>query len=187
MLAGVSIAGACALLAIVVFGPDEWGAPGTASYRTYELVNRAMGLALTATTLAPVALRLAQGTVPPGGTTRVGLWLATLGSVGLALGSFAEFWVLSDSPYQGAGSLGRLAAWMVFLLSGTLLLAGSMVTGIGLLRRREMPPWAGWAVVLAGPLGIVATLTGASLFICLPLITLAMGAAALVGQRHDRV
>jgi hypothetical protein len=130
---------------------------------------------------APVALRLAHGSQAPGRIARVGLWLATIGAVGMTVGSIAEFWVFSDAPYEGAGSAGRNIAFFGFLVSGLLLLVGSVVDGLGLLRTRVMPLRTGWAVLLAGPVGMAATFTGASLFISAPLIALAMGAGPLGG------
>ena len=64
-------------------------------------------------------------------------------------------------------------------MSGLILLVGSVVTGMGLIRDRVMPRWVGWAVLLAGPVGIVAAIAGTSLLISAPLIALAMGAGAL--------
>ena len=184
VVVGLALVGMVGSVGVLLIGfglAVDWGPPGSASYRTYELVNRLLGVVLAATACSPVALRFALGAKPPGRTVRIGLWLASIGLVGMVLGSVAEFWLFSASPYQGAGSEGRTIAWIGFLLSGLLLIIGSMVAGIGILRGRVVPRWIGPVVLLAAPVGIAATYVGAPLFVAVPLISLAMGISGIVG------
>jgi hypothetical protein len=184
----IALLGAIALLGVAFLVPDDWGPPGTESYRAYELVNRIMGIALAACALAPVSVRLAHRPVVVGGAARVGLWLVAIGMIGMAMGSAAEFWIFSGSPYQGAGSEGRNIAFVGgFMVGSLLVLLGSPVAGVGLIRDGVMPRWIGLTVLLATPAGIVAAVVSGQLLLWVPLSALALGVGALVTARGDRV
>jgi hypothetical protein len=141
-LAGIA-GGVYWLLLIGVFSP-EWGPPGSARYLDYEAFNRAWPPALLLMLAGWVGFQRRFG------LSRTGLWLNVLGYALMVAGNVAEFWIFSDDPY-GAGFNGRNAAWTMFLLGWLLHLIGALVWGIAALRRRALPAWAGWLLILLLP------------------------------------
>ena len=184
LLASTGIVGALALMAIDVGGVVAWGLPGSPEYERYALINRLTGVALALAVAAPVSLWRALAGVDAAHDVRRALAVVAVAMCGMVVGSVAEFWVFNDQPYQGAGSEWRSLGWITFLLSALTLAVTSVVTGLMLLRRALVPRWAGLAVAAAAPVGIAATALGAPLFIAVPLIALALSAAAVSTGRR---
>ena len=187
LLAASGIIGAVAMVAIGLGGAVDWGPPGSLEYETYALINRLTGVALALAVAAPLSLWRALIGMDEARGIRRALVVLTVALCGMVIGSVAEFWIFNEQPYQGAGSEGRNLAWLTYMFSALALAFGSVVTGLMLLRRALVPGWAGLAVLTAAPVGIAATTLGASLFIAVPLVTLALSTATLsLGRRPSR-
>jgi hypothetical protein len=175
------------MLAIDIGGTVDWGLPGSLEYETYALINRLTGVALALAVVAPLSLRRALIGMDEARGVRRALVVLAVALCGMVVGSVAEFWVFNEQPYQGAGSEGRNLAWLTFMLSALALAFGSVVTGLMLLLRALVPRWAGLAVAAAAPVGIAATTLGASLFIAVPLVALALSTATVsLGRRPSK-
>ena len=183
-LATIGVVGVVATFAIAFGGVVDWGLPGTSEYATYALINRLTGVALALVVAAPLSLWRALAGRDKAGGVRRSLVVVAVALVVMVVGSVAEFWVFNDQPYQGAGSEGRNVAWMTFLLSGLAVVAGSVATGILLMRGAFVPLWAGAAVASAAPLGIAAATRGASASIVVPLVGLTLCVTTLALARR---
>lgn len=187
VLAMIGLVGVVAAFAIAVGGRVDRGPPGSPEYATYALINRLTGVALALVVAAPLSLwRALAGRGGTGGVRR-SLVILVVALVGMVVGSIAEFWVFNDQPYQGAGSAGRNIAWMTFLFSGLTLAAGSVITGILLMRGALVPRWTGVAVAAAAPIGITAATRGFSASIVVPLVGLTLCLATLALARRRPV
>lgn len=143
------LAGITAVPLLIAFCQTGWGAPGTAVYERYELLNRLM---------AGVLLLMAAGWV---GVCRLllgyGRWAALLALIGvltMAAGTAAEFWLYSDLPY-GADNL-RQTAFSIVGAGGWLLDIGAMVVGTAVWRSGLWPRWCAIILLLALPMDIIA-------------------------------
>lgn len=148
-LAFVALLGATASLVLALVGTQvDWGEPGTSQYATYELLNRALGLPMALMIGAPVALLLlddVRGSTL-GRIAAIGL-LIGLGS--MLVGVVVEFWLFSDAPYSGPGSLGRrLSFFAGFGLGGVLALLSMALIGFWGLRQRGLAPWSAVPLIL---------------------------------------
>ena len=160
LLGLLSLAGGLAAIPLMIaFALTGWGAPGTAAYRTYELLNRLMAIALLLMAggwlglvlrLATIDRRSGQALKSPGGYGRWGAWLALLGAVGMVLGNAAEFWLFSNLSYDCCNV--RHTAWGTFLLGLLVTAIGATVSGAALLRTQDGPRWSGVILALALPL-----------------------------------
>lgn len=187
VLATIGVVGVLAAVAIAVGGVVDWGPPGSPEYATYALINRLTGVALALGVAAPLSLWRALADKDEAVGVRRSLVVLAVAMGGMVVGSVAEFWAFNDQPYQGPGSEGRNVAWMTFLLSGLVAVAGSVVAGILLLRRAVVPRWAGFAVASAAPIGIAAATFGASPFLAVPLIALALCVTTLALGRRSPI
>ena len=116
---GLAFVGLFAVLGVVAFAAAQsvpWGPPGTSRYDTYEVANRLVGLPWLLC-VATLALQLRP---PP----RLGMAIAFVGASMIALGSIAEFWVLTETSYRDPL---RGTAWVLFLLGHPVFLIGILV------------------------------------------------------------
>ena len=178
-LALIGLLGSIALVVVAGAGKADWGVPGSPAYLAYELMNRLAGGAILLMAAAPLALRraLAAQSISAGQTV---LALACVATVGMAIGSVAEFVVFSTAPYPGPGSEGRLLSWLAFLASALVMIVATVLAGVALLRRPEVPRLVSIGVVVAGPVGVVAAYADGTVFVAIPLVGVACAVAALV-------
>lgn len=162
------VGGLTAIPLLVAFSVTGWGAPGTAVYQTYELLNRLMAAAL---------LLMAGGWV---GVWRAlagyGRWAAILALGGvliMAAGTAAEFWLFTDLPY--AGENGRQAAFTATSIGGLLLSMGATGVGLSIRRSRFWPRWSAIILLLALPLDMVAFFLLGSPFVTATVFALILG------------
>jgi hypothetical protein len=173
------IGGVTAVPLMIAFAITGWGAPGTAAYRTYELLNRlmAISLLLMAAGWLGLAFRI------PAGYGRWGAWLALLASLVMVAGNAAEFYLFSDQPY-GNFSNQRNISWTAFSLGSLVLDIGATIVGVAMWRRRLWPRWSGMLLMLALPLDILA------FFILSPFLgpaVLALAVGRLLFSNPDQV
>lgn len=151
-LGGLStLGGTAALPLILAFNQISWGAPGTSAYQIYELLNRLMAVLLLLMSAGWLGLFLRW---PPG----YGRWaalLAFIGSLIMAAGTAAEFWLFTIQPYGETASL-RNAAWGAFGVGGWMLILGATVLGVAAWRSRTWPRWCAILLMLAVPIDLVA-------------------------------
>jgi hypothetical protein len=109
---------------------------------------------------APIALLRLPGVRSDrlGRVAAVGLLVGLAASV---VGSVAEFWLFSDDPYSGAGSLGRNVSFIGGYFLGSIVVFLSMV-GIGLwgMRTRNIPTWAAAPLLLLPVAFVVLSVVG---------------------------
>ena len=143
-----ALGGAAGVLLIIGFGLTGWGPPGSAAYRTYELLNRLMAIALLI--MAPGWLGMWHWRR---GTGRWRTLVAGSGVLVVAAGTGAEFWLYSDLPYEGDSM--RQAAYATASVGSLVLYLGATATGIALWRAGR----SGWLTVcmlLTLPLDVTA-------------------------------
>lgn len=143
------VGGITAVPLLITFYQTGWGAPGTAVYERYELLNRLMAgvlLLMGAGWLGVWQLLL--------GYARWAALLAFFGVLTIAVGTAAEFWLYSDLPY-GADNM-RQTAFAVVGMGGWLLDVGAMVVGTAVWRSRIWPRWYAIILLLALPMDIIA-------------------------------
>jgi hypothetical protein len=148
----MSLAGSLSAVPLMLaFALTGWGAPGTAAYRAYELLNRLMAftLLLMAAGWLGLVLRI------PGGYGRWGAWLALFAALVMVAGNAAEFYLFTDQPY-GNISNQRSASWTAFSLGSLVLAVGATIAGLAIWRRRLWPRWSGLLLMVALPLDILA-------------------------------
>jgi hypothetical protein len=162
------IGGITAVPLLIAFHQTGWGAPGTAVYAQYELLNRLMAVAL---------LFMAAGWVGMWQVmTGYGRWAALMAFIGLlaiAAGTAAEFWLYSDLPYDGDNL--RQTAFAVVGVGGWLLDSGAMVVGTAVWRSRIWPRWCAMVLLLAFPIDMAAYFLFNSLFTTAALLALLIG------------
>ena len=143
--------GITAVPLIIAFYQTGWGAPGTPTYQSYELLNRLMtfSLLLMAAGWLGVVLLCVHG------NGRWGAILAFVGSIIMVAGTTAEFWLFSDLPYSQGSNL-RNAAWSTFGLGSLLLDVGAMILGIAIWRSRLGSRWRAVVLLLALPMDFAA-------------------------------
>jgi len=107
-------------------GSSDWGPPGTATYESYQMMNRLVTF--------PAAL-LVLGVFATGFRSRKSLgvlgwvsWLFGLtGSLLVLGGNVAEFWLFTSRSY---GDPARNLAWSSFLLGMTLLFVAGILGAV---------------------------------------------------------
>jgi hypothetical protein len=176
ILALAGILGGLLWLGLALFRPD-WGPPGTAQYGAYELWNRlwtpavlAMGLGFSALflRLRPTLSRRARGSC-----------VSLLGGCALmVLGNVGEFWIFTAQPYEGEGSLVRLAAWLTYLGGALLTLTALTLIGIMLWGTAHLRRWLLILFMVALPLSIAIMFLNMELAVQVPLVG---GLSILVG------
>ena len=165
----VCLGGVMAVLLIFAFSQTEWGAPGSAAYQTYELLNRLMTGALLLISVGWLGLLF----VWPGGYGRWGAALAFIGSLVMVIGVSAEFWLFSDLSY--AGSTMRQVAYSTFSIGSLLLDIGAMVAGAAAWRSRIWPRWSALILLLTLPLDLAAFFWLDSVFLASTVLALVVG------------
>jgi hypothetical protein len=143
------IGGVSAVALMIAFALTGWGAPGTAAYRTYELLNRLMAFTLLMMAAGWLGLVLRI----PGGYGRWGAWLAFIGAILLIIGNAAEFWLFSDLSYDCCNV--RHVAWSTFLFGLLVTAIGATLSGAAFRRTHHEPRWGGIFLILAVPLFIL--------------------------------
>lgn len=163
------LGGLAGLVLLAAFQQTGWGQPGTIAYERYELLNRLMALALLLMAAGWWGLR------QPGlaGAASLGL----LGTLLMAGGTAAEFWLYTDLPYGGFNARG--AAFTVTSLSGWLNYAAAIMMGVKLWRRGS-----GWALFfgLAPLLDIVAFFVAGVIFAAPTYLALVTGTFLWIGR-----
>jgi hypothetical protein len=162
------LGGIAGLGLVLAFSLTGWGEPGTAAYRTYELLNRLMAVALLFMAAGWFgAWRQLEG---------FGRWaalVAFLGTLMIALGTTAEFWLYSDLPYSGPSM--RQTAYATASIGGLVQDIGAMVAGVSIWRSGFWPRWAGILLLLSLPLDFLAFFTIGSPFLVSTVLGLAVG------------
>ena len=162
------LGGVTAVPIIIAFATIGWGAPGTAVYETYELLNRLMAVALLLMTAGWVGMwRVLTG---------YGRWAALMALIGLlaiAAGTAAEFWLYSDLSY--AVSNLRQTAFSIVGVGGWLLNIGAMIVGTAVWRSHLWPRWGALVLLLAFPIDIAAYVLFNSLFTAAAILALLIG------------
>lgn len=176
ILALIGILGGLLWLGLALFRPD-WGPPGTPQYGSYELWNRlwtpallGMGAGFGALfrQLRPALSRQAQGS-----------FLGLLSGCALmVLGNVGEFWIFTDQPYEGEGSLIRLVSWLTYLFGALLMLSATVVAGVVLWRSAHLPRGLLLLFRMALPLSIAVMFLNMELAVQVPSIG---GLSLLVG------
>jgi hypothetical protein len=139
-----------------------WGAPGTATYRSYEVFNRLMALPLLLIGVGVVGVYLYQ-------RHQLGLFgtaafvVLLTGIVLMVVGNGAEFWLFTDLPYA-QGNL-RDQAWTLFLVGVLITLIGGLLAGIATWRARIFPRWSALLLPLFLPVGLASILFGILLLV----------------------
>lgn len=150
------------------FASTGWGAPGTAAYRTYEMLNRLTGIALLL--MAGGWLGLAR--IMPKGVGRLAAWLVFAASTAMFIGNVAEFWLFTDQPYGELNA--RSWSWMAYLFGELAQIIGSTILGIEAWRKRLWPRWLALALMLVLPL-ILLTFGQISAFFAPSILALIAG------------
>ncbi len=164
-LAIASIVGGIALILYLVAGNTnmiDWGTPGTAAYRTYEIFNRLMALPLACIGMGIVGMYLQQrrqlrvfGTVS---------FMVVLTGIALMLvGNIAEFWLFTDSPYAEGSP--RNLAWAIFLVGVLLTVMGSVFIGLATWCAKVFPRWSAVIFPITLPFGIASIVFGILLWL----------------------
>lgn len=171
------IGGALGTLLIVAFSITGWGAPGTAAYQTYELLNRLMATAL---------LLMAAGWLGSwqalAGYGRWAALAALLGTLVFALGTAAEFWLYSDLPY-GVPNM-RQTAFTVGSMAALVQDIGAMTAGICVWQTGVWPRWAALVLLLALPLDFFAFFVMGTTFLVSVVLALMLGWVLLTKSRN---
>lgn len=168
ILALIGILGGLIWLGRVLVRPD-WGPPGTAQYASYELWNRLWTPALLGMEAGFSALFLR---LRPALSRRArGSFLGLLGGAALmVLGNVGEFWIFTDQPYEGEGSLIRLVSWLTYLCGALLLLSATAVAGVVLWRSAHLPRRLSLLFIGALPLSIAVMFLNMELAVQVPSI-----------------
>ncbi len=177
VLAGIGLLGAGLTAVAALLAAQGWGPPGSPAYATYEVANRVAALGILLATTGPLALRRALA-----GRGQPGVRPSSLAAVAIlvaAAGTAAEFLVFSDAPYQGAGSEGRLVAFMAFFVAAFTLLGVTAIAGLVLVGRSGVPAWIGPVLVAAAIAGLVVSLAGQSLFAGIAIVAAVLAIAAI--------
>ena len=150
-LAGL-LGGLLWIILTIAFSSD-WSAPGTLQYIAYQNYNRLWSLILFLMLLGFIGLYL-QYPFRAGRLGQIGFGLLVLGFVLMMAGNIAEFWVFTDSPYEG-GLNPRNLSWFTFLFGWLFTLIGSLLWGIHSNRTYVLPQWVGALLILSLPISIV--------------------------------
>ena len=160
------IAAAPLMIALMVTG---YGEPGTVAYETYERLNRLMAVSLLLMSAGWLGARLAW----PAGPGRWAAALAFMGSLVVAGGNAAEFWLFSELPYGVAGN-GRDLSWIAFSIGNLVMDIGATLLGIAAWRSRFWPRWSAVLLMAALPLDVLSFFT-VSPFLLPAILAVAIG------------
>lgn len=167
--AGLSLVGGItAVPLLIAFAQTGWGAPGTAVYARYELLNRLMAIALLFMALGWLGTRQILA-----GYGRWAALLAFLGTLTMSAGTAAEFWLYSDLPY--ADNNLRQTAFMIFSSGSLLLDAGATAVGVAVWRSHIWPRWSAIMLLLAFPLDVAAFFWLNAIFLTATVLSLTIG------------
>ena len=144
------IGGLFGLALSLAFASTGWGEPGTAAYRTYELLNRITSLALLL--MAGGWLGLAWGM--PKGYGRRGAWVAFIASIAMFIGNAAEFWLFTDLPY-GDPTNARSLSWSAYSFGSLVQVIGATVAGVYAWRTKIWPKFSAFVLVMALPIAVL--------------------------------
>jgi hypothetical protein len=162
------IGGVVGFILIVAFSITGWGEPGTAAYNTYELLNWLMAVALFFMAAGWVGVwRLLPG---------FGRWaalVALLGTLMIALGTAAEFWLYTDLPYSGPSM--RQTAYVTASIGGLIQDVGAMAAGVTVWRSDVWPRWVAILLLLSLPLDFLAFFTIGTPFLVSAVLALVIG------------
>ena len=148
------LGGITAVPLMIAFMVTGYGEPGTAAYKTYELLNRLMAVSLLLMAAGWLGARLAW----PAGIACWAASLALIGSLIVVAGNAAEFWLFSDLPYGVPGN-GRDLSWMAFSIGSLVMDIGASLLGIAVWRSGLWPRWSAALLMAALPLDVVAFFT----------------------------
>jgi hypothetical protein len=174
------IGGIAGVLLVLAFSATGWGQPGTAVYTRYELLNRLMAVSL----LFMAAGWLGAWLVLSG----FGRWaalLAFLGTILIAIGTAAEFWLYSDLPYNppNEGWTMRHTAYTTASIGGLVQDVGAMAAGLAVLRSGIWPRWVAILLLLSLPLDFLAFFTIGSPFLVSAVLALLLGSILVTNGR----
>jgi hypothetical protein len=179
---GLAISGGAAVLILdLILNDLLWGAPGTAAYSRYELLNRMMALALL---LIAAGLTGLFRLLP----SKYGRWAVTLpliGLLGMAAGTAAEFWLFTNLSYEGSNL--RHMAFNLFSMSSLVLDIGATWLGIILWSKYIGPHIIAFIFVLALPIDFAAFFLLDSIFLGAGLLALNAGCLYLRIANHLQV
>ena len=168
ILALAGILGGLLWLILALFRPD-WGPPGTAQYGSYELWNRLWTPALLGMGIGFSGLfRLLRVAHP---RRARGSFLSLLGGCALmVLGNVGEFWIFTDQPYEGEGSLIRLVSWLAYLGGALLMLSALALIGVTLWRSAHLPHWLLLLFIIALPISVTIMFLNVEWAVQVPMI-----------------
>jgi hypothetical protein len=178
------IGGIAGVLLVLAFSATGWGQPGTAVYTRYELLNRLMAVSL----LFMAAGWLGAWLVLSG----FGRWaalLAFLGTILIAIGTAAEFWLYSDLPYNppNEGWTMRHTAYTTASIGGLVQDVGAMAAGLKVWRSGIWSRWVVIILLLSLPLDFLAFFTIGSPFLVSAVLALVIGWILVTNSRVFRV
>ncbi|HEX5590824.1 MAG TPA: hypothetical protein VFX65_11090 [Candidatus Limnocylindrales bacterium] len=160
---------------------DTWGNPGTEAYLRYERFNRVMAVILGLEALCLPAFAFANRSMF-GRSHAAWLTIAVAGWLGMAVATAAEFWFFSGLAYETGNA--RDVAFTAFGIAGLVLLAGVVLLGVSLLRRRAVPPVAAVALLAFPLLDVASYLAGMSIFLPVTILALAVGLFTITRARR---
>lgn len=162
--------GLAGLTLVAVFAMTDFGMPGTAAYRTYEMLNRLIALPLLLMAAGWFGLAL----ILPSGNGRKGAWVAFVAAVAMAIGTAAEFWLFSDQPY-GVWTNGRMISFMTFFIASLFLYICATLVGVYLWRSGMGSRAVVIVLIAAIPLYIISVFTLNSNFLIPAVLAMAVG------------
>jgi hypothetical protein len=160
-LGAAGIVGGLSWLFLHTVLSTEWGTPGTNAYEQYETFNRLWSLPLLLMVLGFIGVYAYQRKVPTP-FNMIAILLLLTGFAAMLCGNIAEFWIFTNQPYGEMNA--RTYSWFIFLVGLLLMLAGSAMLGLAILRGKTFPTWSGILLVLSLPVEVILFLTGSFLF-----------------------
>lgn len=176
------IGGLAGLALVAVFAMTDFGMPGTAAYRTYEMLNRLIALPLLLMACGWLGLAL----MLPFGYGRKGAWLAFVLAVAMAIGTAAEFWLFSDQPY-GVWTNGRMISFMTFFIPSLFFYLCATLVGVYQWRSGKGSRAVVIVLIAAIPLYIISVFTLNSNFLIPAVLAMAAGWLVWSFQRSRTV
>jgi hypothetical protein len=164
------VGGLIGIVLVVFFATNEFNYPGTAAYRTYEVLNRLIALPLLLIACGWLGLAF----VVPKGFGRVAAWVAFAASVLMAAGTAAEFWLFSDQPY-GVWANGRMISFLTFSVASLILYISATIVGVRLWRAEAGSRFGAVIFIAAIPLYIAVVFTLNSNFLVPSVLALVAG------------
>lgn len=180
----IGLAGAgLGVVAIVAIGLVGWGQPGSAAYETYEMLNRLAALPMLLMAGVPIAL-LGHPAIRDERRGFIAALAVLVGLLAMAIGTSLEFWAFTDDPYGGAGSEGRIAAYLLgTFVGGVVALVGMALVGTWGLRRETLPRSAAMGLIALPVALVVLPFTPLSPSIAIPIGVAVVALGLLAPQR----